>query len=136
MTTEPTSRRRRRPHPAIGARIAATGLGATGVLALTAVMAAAETLPAPAPAEPAVAGVLGGPAAAPDVPATAPGDAAAVAPTPLTPMPVSPRVVVPDPGAGTSQSSPAPSVGSGSGTVSPSRPRTTMPPAATTRGSR
>lgn len=93
--TDPARRRRRRPHPARGARIAATGLGVTGVLGLTATFAGSAAAGDASP-EPVAAGLPGD-----MVPSTVVlSEPAPAPPIPLTPVPVRRRVVVVAPRSG------------------------------------
>jgi len=125
--TESPRRRRRRPHPALGARIAATGLGVSGVLGLTAAFAASAAADNAAQ-EPSVVGLEG------DMePSTTP-------PIPLTPVPVRRRVVVVAPSSGGAATSTAPRSSSttpGAATRSTPRPAPRAPaPTARSGGSR
>lgn len=89
--TDPRRRSRRRPHPALGARILATGLGATGMLGLTATLASTSSAneQTAAPAD-----VVSAPQAPQPIPEVEP------APIPLSAVPIHRRVVIVAPSSG------------------------------------
>jgi hypothetical protein len=133
--TESPRRRRRRPHPALGARIAATGLGVSGVLGLTAAFAASAAADNAAQ-EPSVVGLEGD-----MVPSTIVlSEPSTTPPIPLTPVPVRRRVVVVAPSSGGAATSTAPRSSSttpGAATRSTPRPAPRAPaPTARSGGSR